>query len=372
MNLKRLVKPHLLDVQPYIAGRPIREEEDVLKLASNENLLGPPESVKRSLVDIAERVNLYPDDGCYFLKKHLAGHYGLPEDWIFPTAGAVEAIYYIAQVFLNEGDEMVMSKPGFPIFHIVGAIQNSIRVMVDVDENLVANVDEMVKRIGDKTKIVWLDNPNNPCGTIVERKGVIKLAEATKDKCVFVYDEAYVDFVEKDADFVNGLTLLKDYEQVIVLRTFSKIFGMAGIRAGVILARPEIVSILMKVRIPFNVSAVAQACLASALADENYLKRSVETNARMRRRVAELLTEAGFRFIPSHTNFVLIDAGVDCIQLAEEMGKNGVFVRPMKGAGLPTYIRASFPAREEDCERFVRALIAGTEKLSPSRELYVG
>lgn len=356
MDLNRLIKKHLLEVQPYVAGRPIREEKNVLKLASNENLLGVPDSVKEKLKEIAERLNLYPDDGAFFLRKKLASYYGLDESYVFPTSGAVEAIYYISQVFLGEGDEMIMSYPGFPIFNIVGTIQNAKRILVKVDEKFVADVDAMVRAINERTKILWLDNPNNPCGTIVERQGVLKLAQATKDTCIFVYDEAYVDFVEPEADYLNGIELLNDFENVIVMRTFSKIFGMAGVRAGVILARPEIISILMKVRIPFNVSSVAQACLMAALEDEDFYKKSVENNARMRSITSQLLRESGFEFVPSHTNFLLINVGVDCVLLAEEMGKEGVFVRPMKGVGLPEHIRASFPAKEEDCRRFIDCL----------------
>ncbi len=363
MDLTRLMKKHLLQVQPYVAGRPIREEKNVLKLASNENLLGVPESVKRKIQEIASNLNLYPDDGSYFLKKKLAEYYKIDEDYIFPTSGAVEAIYYVAQVFLDEGDETIMSKPGFPIFNIVGKIQNAVCIFVDVDRNFVADVDEMVKRVNDKTKVVWLDNPNNPCGTIVERDGVLKLLDAINGRCILVYDEAYVDFVEPDADYINGLELIKEHENVIVMRTYSKIFGMAGIRSGTIIAHPDIVSILSKVRIPFNVNSVAQACLMAAMEEDEFYRRSVETNAKMRSLVSALLNEYGFYYVPSHTNFVLVDTGVDCVLLAEEMGKDGVFVRPMKGVGLPKFIRVSFPAKEEDCLRFIESLNRSVQKL---------
>jgi len=363
MEIANFIRKHILDVKPYVPGRPIREEENVLKLASNENLLGVPESVRNAILHAIDEINLYPDDSAFFLKKKLSEYYGVPEDWIMPVAGAVEAIYYVSQIFLDPGDEMIMSNPGFPIFHIVGAIQNAKRIMVDVDENFVARTDEMASRITDKTKLIWLDNPNNPCGTIVERKAVLDLLRKIDRRCFLVYDEAYVDFVEPEADFVNGLELIKDFENVISLRTFSKIFGLAGIRAGTILARPEVISALMKVRIPFNVNALAQKCLMSALDDREFYEKSISTNARMRKLICELLSARGFRFIPSHTNFVLFDSSVDSMELAQEMGERGVFVRPMKGIGLANWVRASFPASEKDAHRFVDVLAESVEKI---------
>ncbi|OPX22504.1 MAG: hypothetical protein B1H03_04260 [Planctomycetales bacterium 4484_113] len=367
MQLKRLVRPHLEDVKTYVPGRPLREEQDVLKLASNENLLGPPATVVNAIQQAAERVNLYSDDGTVFLREKLARHFNLEPDWFMPTNGAVEAIYYLAQVFLGEGDHMIMSWPGFPIFNIVGSIANARKSLVPVDEEFVPQVDLMADAIEERTKLVWLDNPNNPCGTIVEWPAVERLLAAIDDRAILVHDEAYCDFVEPDAHYRAGPELLHEHDNVVLLRTFSKIYGMAGLRIGTIIAHPEVIAAIMKVRVPFNVSAPTQAALMAALDDREYLELSVETNARMRRYLFALLDEQGLRYIRSHTNFTLIDSGVDCMELANLMNQEGVFIRPMKGVGLPTWIRASFPPNESDCDRFMDTFIACRERLVRSR-----
>jgi len=363
MQLSKLVRPHLEDVRIYVPGRPLREEQDVLKLASNENLLGPPASVVTAVQEAAARANLYCDDGTVLLREKLAHHFGLEPDWFLPSNGAVEAIYYLAQVFLGEGDHMIMPWPGFAIFNIVGSIANARKSLVPVDDEFVAQVDLMADAIEERTKIVWLDNPNNPCGTIVEWPAVERLLKAIDGRAIFVHDEAYCDFVEPDAHYRAGPELLHEYDNVVLLRTFSKIYGMAGLRIGTIIARPEVVAALMKVRVPFNVSAPTQAALIAALDDREYLELSVGTNARIRRYVFNLLEELNLRYVPSHTNFTLIETGVDCVELANLMNQQGVFIRPMKGIGLPTWIRASFPAKDSDCHRFVDTLVACRKQL---------
>lgn len=367
MQLDRLVRAHLKEVRAYVPGRPLREERDVLKLASNENLLGPPPSVIKAITEAAARANLYADDGTVWLREKLARHFELEPDWFLPTAGAVEAIYYLGQTFLGEGDHMVMSWPAFPIFNIVGAIANARRTMVPVDDEFVPQVELMAEAIQERTKLVWLDNPNNPCGTIVERPGVEQLLAAIDGRCILVHDEAYCDFVEPEADYWCGPDILHQHDNVVVLLTFSKIYGMAGLRAGTIIARPEIIEMLLKVRVPFNMGLPAQVALMAALDDEAYLRLSVETNARIRQYLFGLLKKEGFRYVPSHTNFTLIDTQVDSVELANLMNQQGVFIRPMKGVGLPTWIRVSFPVKESDCHRFLDTFKACQHELAMSR-----
>ena len=220
----------------------------------------------------------------------------------------------------------------------------------------------MAAAVNDKTKVVWLDNPNNPCSTIVRRQQVEELIKAINGRALFVHDEAYFDFVT-DSGYCSGLEYLSAHENVVVLRTFSKIFGLAGLRIGVVIAHPDIIQALHKVRMPFNVNALAQAALLAAVNDTEYLKLSVSLTVQMRTKMSELLEEYGFEHVPSHTNFLLFDARVDSVELANLMNEHGVFVRPMKGAGLTTWVRASVPANVVDCYRFADTLLACQTKL---------
>ncbi len=366
MDLSKFVRPHLDALNPYVPGKPILEEANILKLASNENLLGPPASVVEALQKAAKRVHYYPDDGSTAVREKLADRLGLEPDWLMPVAGCAEAIYYISQAFVDDGDEVIMSQPGFPIFYIAGTIQKAKVVRVPVRDDFTADTRAMAEAVTGDTKVVWLDNPNNPCSTISRRSEVEELIKAIGGRALFVHDEAYVDFVT-DPDYASGFNYLEEHENVIILRTFSKIYALAGLRIGIIVARPELIAALHKVRMPFNVNAMAQAALLAALEDEEYHRQSVAMAIEMREKMAQLLDEYGFRYVPSHTNFLLFDARVDCVELAREMNAHGIFVRPMKGAGLPTWVRASVPSNIVDCYRFADTLVVCQRKLMESQ-----
>ena len=359
---KALVRPHLFRLNPYVPGKAIRQERNILKLASNENLLGPPASVVKAISEAASNVHYYSDDGAVAVRNKLSEKFNLPPDWFLPTAGCAEAIFYISQAFLDPGDEIVMAQPGFPIFHIAATVQNAVIRAVPVKDDFAADTEKMAAAVNDKTKVVWLDNPNNPCSTIVRRQQVEELIKAINGRALFVHDEAYFDFVT-DSGYCSGLEYLSAHENVVVLRTFSKIFGLAGLRIGVVIAHPDIIQALHKVRMPFNVNALAQAALLAAVNDTEYLKLSVSLTVQMRTKMSELLEEYGFEHVPSHTNFLLFVARVDSVELANLMNEHGVFVRPMKGAGLTTWVRASVPANVVDCYRFADTLLACQTKL---------
>lgn len=363
MDLLKLMRPHLGALHPYVPGKALREAKNILKLASNENLLGPPKSVVEALKKAAETVHYYPDDGCLAVKEKLAEKFSLDPDNFMPVAGCAEAIFYISQAFAGEGDEIVISNPGFPIFSIAGAIQNAKLVKVPVKADMTPDTAGLAAAVNERTKVIWLDNPNNPCSTIVVRPEVEKLISDIAGRAILVHDEAYFDFVT-DQNYCSGLEHMRKNDNVIVLRTYSKVFGLAGLRVGTVIAHKDIIAALYKVRMPFNVNTMAQAGLLAALDDEEYRKVSVAATVEARRLMAKLLEEYGFHPIPSHTNFLLFDAGVDSNELAALMNEHGVFVRPQKGAGLPTWVRASVPANPVDCYRFADTLLACQRKLA--------
>jgi histidinol-phosphate aminotransferase len=362
MDVSRFMRPHLGALQTYVPGKAIREQKNVLKLASNENLLGPPPSVVEAIRNAADRIHYYPDDDCAAVREKLAKRFDLAPANFMPVAGCAEAIFIISQTFLDDGDEFIVNNPGFPIFNIAGVTQNAKMVKVPVKGDFSPDTKGLAEAITGRTKLIWLDNPNNPCSTIARKPEVEKLIADISGRAIFIHDEAYFDFVQ-DPGYCSGLEHMRKSENVIVLRTFSKVYGLAGLRVGTIIAHQDIIAALQKVRMPFNVNVLAQAALSAALDDEEYLKESVRITVQSREMMAKLLIESGFKPVPSHTNFLLFDAGVDSVELAKLMNEHGVFIRPQKGAGLPNHIRASVPSNPIDCYRFIDTLIACQRKL---------
>jgi histidinol-phosphate aminotransferase len=362
MDISRFMRPHLGELQTYVPGKAIREQKNILKLASNENLLGPPPSVVEAIRQAAANIHYYPDDGCTAVREKLAKRFNLEPENFMPVAGCAEAIFYISQAFLDDGDEFVVSNPGFPIFNIAGVIQNAKMMKVPVKADFTPDARGLAAAVTGRTKLVWLDNPNNPCSTIVRRPEVEKLIADINGRAILIHDEAYFDFVQ-DPGYCSGLEHMRKNDNVIVLRTFSKVFGLAGLRVGTVIAHKDIIAALQKVRMPFNVNVLAQAALSAALDDEEYLKESIAVTVQSRELMTKLLIGAGFEPVPSHTNFVLFDAGVDSMELAKVMNEHGVFIRPQKGAGMPNHIRVSVPSNPIDCYRFVDTLLACRQNL---------
>ena len=351
MDLVDLVNPSVLKQPVYEPGRPIDDvarelgldPNTVIKLASNENPLGTSpkalEAMKAALADSA----LYPDGGCQRLREKLANRHGLQVDQIVVGNGSNEIIELLGHVFLRPGDEVVMGTSAFIVYKLVTLLFGASPVevpLVDFRHDLEA----MKAAVTDRTKLVFLPCPNNPTGTKNEAAEVIAFARSLPDHVVFVLDEAYAEYLEQPVDLTP---LIAEGRRVICLRTFSKVFGLAGLRIGYGYATPAMAAVLHRVRQPFNVNAVAQAAACAAVEDEEWVRRCRTSNAVGLRQLGDGLRDAGFVTVPSCANFLLIKVGCGR-EVFELLQRTGVIVRPVDGYGLPEWIRATVGTEEEN------------------------
>ncbi|MBN1503892.1 MAG: histidinol-phosphate transaminase [Candidatus Eisenbacteria bacterium] len=367
--MKDLIKENVSRVAPYVPGRPIELVEQelgikhVLKFASNENPLGPSPLAIKALSENAKQLNRYPDSSSYFLRKRLSKHIGFPMEQIIVGNGSNELIELICHLFAGAGDEVVVGDPSFPMYKIAIDLMGATPVLVPLKDYRF-DMAAMAKAVTPKTTVVFVCNPNNPTGTIVTEAEVREFMDGIPEKVVVVFDEAYCEYV-KNPDYPDTFKLLREGRLVISLRTFSKIYALAGLRVGYGVASEEMVFLLNTVRLPFNVTSAAQVAAEASLDDEEQVTRSIRVNSEGMAFFKEKLTELGLTMIDSEANFFLVDLGVDCKAASRELEKRGLIVRPVGPFGLPdTFVRISVGIREEN-ERLLEGLkevLAGTKR----------
>jgi histidinol-phosphate aminotransferase len=359
MDWASRARPAIHRLKPYVPGKPIEQVQrelgltEVIKLASNENPLGPSPKALEAAMRALQDAHRYPDDSYYRLRHKLAQVYQMPLETILLGRGSDELLLHIAQTFLGEGDEAVMSDPSFVMYGILTTLMGATPVKVAL-KDFVHDVAALLSAITPKTKVVFLDNPNNPTGTILRERAVRALLDELPDGVLLVLDEAYAEFVEA-TDYPNGLDFVRDGRPVVVLRTFSKAYGLAGLRIGYGFAPPEIARLLLKVREPFNVSSIAAAAAEAALDDREFLEQVRKTVWTGKRLLYRGLEQLGIRYVPTEANFVLMDVGRDCRAVADALLRKGVIVRPCDVFGLPTHLRVDVGTPEQ-VERFLAAL----------------
>ncbi len=356
MDFAKLANPQILRIKPYVPGRLI--EEDILKLASNENLLGPPESVVRALCEHATMVNYYPDSDCQEVRQALADHWGITPEEIIMGNGAVEHIYNVCTAFISPGEKVMFPWPSFAIFHIAATIQDAHLEMVPLTPDFQFDFDLLIQRYREfSPKLIFLNNPNNPTGSWFSEQELVRLLEAVDPEHTLIFlDEAYVQFVDA-ADFPDSLKLRREFPNLVILRTFAKIYGLAGLRIGALIGPPQFIDLINRVRDPFNVNRLAQVALLAALKDEAYYQKSRELVIRDRNYLMQKFDERGIRYVPTQTNFLFFDSGVDGEELFRRMmEEEKITMRPMTGYGLPSWFRASVPSDLAQCDRFLEAL----------------
>jgi len=353
--------PHLEGLDRFEAGKPISEVQrelgltHVVKLASNENPLGPsPMAVEAAGAALAE-VNRYPDPQATALRAALSAHLRMPVSKIVAGNGSVEIVDLIARAFLGPGDNAVISEHGFVRFRqIVAAHNHGVRhvPMREWTHDLAA----MGRAIDGRTRLVFVANPNNPTGTWNARAEVEALAAALPPGCLLVLDQAYLEYAD-DPDYPDGIDLVRRGAPVIVTRTFSKVYGLGGLRAGYAVADPEVLEALLVIREAFGTSVVAQAGAAAALRDVEHVRRTVALNAVERPRLARALADRGFRALPSIANFVTFDTGTSGREVFRRLLARGVIVRPLEPYDMPSWLRVSVGTPEEN-DAFLAALDA--------------
>lgn len=357
---KKIFKDHIESIQPYEPGKPIREVEremglsHVVKMASNENPLGPSRRAVRAMRRALREVHLYPESTCFYLKKRLAEELGIGEHQLIIGNGSNEIIEFLVRAFLSEGDQVISSACSFLVYPIVTQASGAEYIEVPM-KDFRYDLKGILDRITHRTRLIFIANPNNPTGTYVTREEVEEFMTKVPKDVIVCFDEAYVDFVEAK-DFPYLLFHVKtERPNLIVLRTFSKSYGLAGLRVGYGMGAPQLVQYLHKVRQPFNVNSIAQAGALAALDDRLFLWRTKYLVARGKRYLYRRFKRYGFHFIPSQANFILVDTGLDANEVFQAFLRQGVIVRSMKAYGLPTWIRVTIGRRSENA-RFIRAL----------------
>ncbi len=357
--MKRLIRPGIQDLVPYPPGKPIEELERELgiqgsiKLASNENPLGPSPMALEAIRAKLNTLHRYPDGSGYYLKSKLSEKFHLPLDRILLGNGSNELIELIVRTFLEPGDEAVQPFPTFLVYEkiIKGAGGRMISVpLADFGLDLKA----MVNALTPRTKILFVNNPNNPTGTILKKLELFQFLKNIPKEVIVVMDEAYVEFVT-DPDFANGIELLGKHPGIIVLRTFSKLYGLAGLRIGYGFAREELADYINRVRQPFNANTLAQAAATAALDDRAFEEQTLHTVREGLQYLHERLDKMGLDYLPTQTNFFLIRVHPGGREVYEKLLREGVIVRAMDSYGLPEYIRINVGLPEEN-ERFITTL----------------
>jgi len=355
--LSRIVPPEILKVKPYIPGKPIEEVKRelgisrVIKLASNENSLGPAPKAIQAIYQYASKIHFYPDGGCYYLKKDLAEHTGVDPGNIIVGNGSDEIVSMLTRVFIQKGDEAIMGDPSFLMYKIDTQLSQGKVVCVPLKEFRL-DVSAMREAITSRTKLIFISNPNNPTGTIVTERELKELVQTIPPDVLLVCDEAYYEYVDSP-DYPDTVSWVKEGKNIIVLRTFSKIYGLAGLRIGYGIARKGIVSLLNRVRPPFNVNSLAQVAARAGLKDRAHLVKSKRLIQEGKKFLYAKLEEMGIEFVPTQANFILIKVGGKTESVINTLLKKGIIVRGMEAYNLPHHIRLTIGTQEEN-EIFIR------------------
>ncbi|MFW2387005.1 MAG: histidinol-phosphate transaminase [Polyangiales bacterium] len=354
-----LAAPHILALTAYEPGKPeeeLRRElgiDDIVKLASNENPHGPSPKAIEAVSAGGLALHRYPDPRGHDLRQALSAHHRISSAELCLGNGSNELIDLICRVFASRGEHVVFGHPSFPCYRI-GSIAEELRfTAVPLRDNIDWNVDDLLDAVTPKTKLLFVSNPNNPTGSYIARDPLTRLLRELPERVLAVVDEAYVEYVDAD-DFSPATELRDSRERLAILRTFSKAYGLAGLRVGYAIGTPELVEHLDRLRAPFNVGTAGHVAARAALEDQAHLQATVEATIRDRKALCAALERAGLRVAPSQANFVLVDVGRRGRAVYEALLHEGVIVRPMPPP-LETWLRVTVGLPQEN-ERFLDSL----------------
>jgi histidinol-phosphate aminotransferase len=362
VSLASLARPHIRDLKPYQPGKPLEELErelgisNAIKLASNESPVPPSPGVIEAVEQALRGINRYPEDTCFRLRTALARHLDVREEQLIFGAGSDELLGLLGTVFLDPGDEVVFSWPSFAMYPIVTQSMGAKAVRVPTDAHYRSDPDALADAVTPRTKLLLLANPNNPTGTSMRARELARLLERVPERVVIGLDEAYYEYVRSE-DYPRSLGLIASRPTLIVLRTFSKIYGLAGLRVGYGIAHPELVQLLQRARHPFNVSSIAQVAACAALEDAAYVAHVRDLAHRGLEQLEAGFEKLGLRGVPSDTNFVLVDVGREAAGLDSALQRRGVITRSMAAFGLTRHLRITAGLPDEN-QRVLDALAA--------------
>ncbi len=358
-----IIRPSVLRLRPYVPGKPIEEVKRELglppdfpieKLASNENVLGPSPRAVEAMQSALQDVWLYPDDDCFALKNALAAHWSVSSEHLLIGNGSDEILHFLGLALLDRerGDEAIIGDPSFVQYKSAAMLADCPFHLVPLTPDMRHDLPAMRERVNERTRLLFIANPNNPTGTVVTRREFEALLRDLPPHVVVVLDQAYYEYVESD-ESPEGLNSVRDGHNVIVLHTFSKAYALAGLRVGYCIARPELTSYLSQVRGPFNVNTLAQAAAIASLSDPAQIERARAMNAAGKRQLEAALAAMQLRWVPSEANFLLVDCGREARFVAAQLMKRGVIVRV--GFGLETWLRVTVGTQAMN-ERFITSL----------------
>ncbi len=360
MNLK--ISQNIADIVPYPPGKPLEELEreygitGSIKLASNENPFGPSPLAVAAIEKALMNLHRYPDGSCHYLTTALAAWLEVDPTEIVLGNGSNEVIEFLVKALVNSGDEVITSHPSFLMYQKFVQIRGGANIVVPLAE-MTHNLTAILESISPRTRLIFLDNPNNPCGTFISAVQFRDFVAEIPEEVTVVLDEAYVDYVDP-AKRIDISSYIQDYSgkpAVVSLRTFSKAFGLAGLRVGFGQMHKELADLLHRVRQPFNINLLGQVGALAALEDQKHYDLTLAETASGREWLRSEVEKMGCRAYPSHTNFFLIDVGGDATSLYEAMLHKGVIVRSMKAYGYPNFIRITVGTDSEN-KRFIGAL----------------
>jgi len=369
-NADELIRDTVRRIVPYSPGKSSAEVmaelgiEQVTKLASNENPIGPSPHVIEAMARSAAQAHIYPDPQCTALTSALAALLDVDPGTIVVGRGSDEVIHMLGLAFVEPADNLVFASPPFALYphtaRLMGAEERAIE-----HRDFRHDLDAMADAIDERTKLVFISNPYNPTGTIVSADEVAAFMERVPETCIVVFDEAYVEYVDAD-DYPDTLEYVRAGWRCAVLRTFSKAYALAGLRIGYGVAPVDITNALKQVREPFNVSSIAQDAAVAALRDVEHMRRCVDVNRQGREFLSTQFEQMGLQFVPTQANFVFVDVGMDSVECFDELMRRGVTVRTGEIFGLPSFIRVTIGTREQN-ETFITALreVLGGRTVSP-------
>jgi histidinol-phosphate aminotransferase len=351
-------------IAPYQAGKPISEvarefgldEASIVKLASNENPFGVPESARKAMAEAAAELGRYPDANGFELKAALSKRYDVPADWITLGNGSNDILEIAAHAFVQKGQAVIYSQYSFAVYALAAQGVGARGISVPA-KNYGHDLDAMAAAIDADTRLIYIANPNNPTGTFIPAAEIEAFLAKVPPTVAVVLDEAYNEYLEQQDQF-ESTQWVRKFANLIVSRTFSKAYGLAGLRVGFAIAQPAVTDLMNRIRQPFNVNSLAQAAAIAALNDKDFLQKGFENNRAGYQQLTEAFDELKLEYVPSHGNFVLVRVGADegagaRVNLA--LLKQGVIVRPVGAYGLPQWLRISIGLPEENA-RFIEAL----------------
>ena len=357
--IKKKARPQIFNLKPYVPGKPIEEVQrelgidDIIKLASNENPLGPSPLGQKAFSEVVDKLHIYPDANCFRLKQKLSELLDCTPQELLVGNGSDELLKLLAETFLNPGDEIIFAQPSFAEYEFTATIMGATSVkipLIDFKHDLNA----MLAAITPRTKMLYICNPNNPTGTIVTAEEIDSFMTRVPHDVLIIFDEAYYEYVESPS-YVSGIKYVKDGRNAVVLRTFSKIYGLAALRVGYGVTTPDIAAAVERVTEPFNVNTPAQVAAAAALDDKEHLEQSRKVNQTGKNYLYEEFEKLQLKYLKTDANFIFVDTGKDSKEVFQGLLKQGVIIRSGDIFGYPTYIRVTV-GNEKENARFIEGL----------------